>query len=335
MTELDATIGLRQLARAPQQSLWLVAGDPARAELVGPRASAGDAEVEPIEVPVPTTPTTIDVVLHPLTPLPRDLVVAEQADPGWHGSLDGRPLELVRRLQGDALGAGRDHREPDGVASQHVADRRGRPARGARGAPAALAAQAPGGRPGRGGEPGSTCDRSGPVPARAAGRATVAPTRNPADLEPGRCPGRPGPPPRQPGRPGNPGDPARRAIPALRAAPGVRDETGRAGRPRVRRDGGGHGGPGRRPGATLRRLPAGDQHADRLPAAHGRRTGDERAGCPGRGGGAGLGPPRTRRRSVRARPRCGRSARARTSSGWPRRARRSRCARSGARSPPS
>ncbi len=101
VAELDATFGLRQLARAPEQSLWLVTGDPVRAELVDPAEPTKDQVPEtPIEVPVLTSPTTVDVVLHPLTPLPRQLVVAERADPGWRGSLDGVPLPLVPDSQG-------------------------------------------------------------------------------------------------------------------------------------------------------------------------------------------------------------------------------------------
>ena len=101
VTELDATIGLRQLARAPEQSLWLVAGEPTRAELTDRTpVSQGPGGIVPLEVPVLTTPTTIDVVLHPQTQLPRRLVVAEQADPGWQGSLAGRPLDLVADARG-------------------------------------------------------------------------------------------------------------------------------------------------------------------------------------------------------------------------------------------
>ena len=101
VAELDATFGLRQLARAPEQSLWLVAGDPTRAELTDPTKPSKDNQpLAPLEVPVLTTPTTIDVVLHPLTQLPRQLVVAEQADPGWRGSLDGQPLDLVPDARG-------------------------------------------------------------------------------------------------------------------------------------------------------------------------------------------------------------------------------------------
>ncbi len=101
VAELDATFGLRQLARAPEQSLWLVAGDPTRAELTDPTSSSEDSGAsEPLEVPVLTTPTTIDVELHPLTELPRRLVVAEQADAGWQGSLAGRQLDLVPDARG-------------------------------------------------------------------------------------------------------------------------------------------------------------------------------------------------------------------------------------------
>jgi hypothetical protein len=101
VAELDATFGLRQLARAPEQSLWLVAGDPTRAELTDPPSPSEDTQPsEPLEVPVLTTPTTIDVELHPLTELPRRLVVAEQADAGWRGALAGRPLDLVPDARG-------------------------------------------------------------------------------------------------------------------------------------------------------------------------------------------------------------------------------------------
>jgi hypothetical protein len=109
VAELDATFGLRQLARAPEQSLWLVAGDPTRAELTDAGPPSKDNPAQPaLEVPVLTVPTTVDVELHPLTPLPRRLVVAEQADPGWRGTLDGEPLDLVpddRGMLGTAIGA--------------------------------------------------------------------------------------------------------------------------------------------------------------------------------------------------------------------------------------
>jgi hypothetical protein len=101
VAELDATFGLRQLARAPEQSLWLVAGDPTRAELIDAEPRSKDDPAQPVlEVPVLTVPTTVDVELHPLTPLPRRLVVAEQADPGWRGTLDGQPLDLVPDARG-------------------------------------------------------------------------------------------------------------------------------------------------------------------------------------------------------------------------------------------
>ena len=101
VAELDATFGLRQLARAPEQSLWLVAGEPTRAELTDPTAPSKDTKpLPPLEVPVLTVPTTIDVELHPQTPLPRRLVVAEQFDPGWRGSLAGERLDLVPDARG-------------------------------------------------------------------------------------------------------------------------------------------------------------------------------------------------------------------------------------------
>jgi GT2 family glycosyltransferase len=94
VAELDAAIGLRRLATGPEQSLWLVAGQPVRAEL------AGQPQEVDVVVPVRTTPTSVDVVLHPQTRLPRTLLLAESADPGWRGTLADQPLALV----GDARG---------------------------------------------------------------------------------------------------------------------------------------------------------------------------------------------------------------------------------------
>jgi hypothetical protein len=101
VAELDATVGLRQLARAPEQSLWLVAGNSSRAELSVPLdTSSAEGSEAPLEVPVLTSPTTVGVVLHPETDLPRRLVVAERADPGWQGELAGAPLDLVADPRG-------------------------------------------------------------------------------------------------------------------------------------------------------------------------------------------------------------------------------------------
>jgi GT2 family glycosyltransferase len=99
---LDATSGLRRLATSAQQSLWLVSGEPSRAEL-GPANPAASAERgpgedptasgrAPVQVPVETVPTSVHVVLHPLIELPRILGVAEQYDRGWEVTLHGRPL---------------------------------------------------------------------------------------------------------------------------------------------------------------------------------------------------------------------------------------------------
>ena len=101
VAELDATVGLRQLARAPEQSLWLVAGNSSRAELNVPQAAPSEEGGEaPLEVPVLTSPTSVDVVLHPETDLPRRLVVAERSDPGWQGGLAGAPLDLIADPRG-------------------------------------------------------------------------------------------------------------------------------------------------------------------------------------------------------------------------------------------
>lgn len=94
VAELDAAIGLRRLASSADQSLWLVTGDPVRARLTE-TPGAG-----PVDVPILTRPTSIDVVIHPQTPLPRGLVVAEQADPGWSATLDGQAVQLVEDGRG-------------------------------------------------------------------------------------------------------------------------------------------------------------------------------------------------------------------------------------------
>jgi GT2 family glycosyltransferase len=92
--ELDAVIGLRRLASAAEQSLWQVTGQPVRAALVG---GPDDPEVV---VPISTTPTSIDVVLHPLALLPRALELAESADPGWQARSAGADLALSEDAHG-------------------------------------------------------------------------------------------------------------------------------------------------------------------------------------------------------------------------------------------
>jgi GT2 family glycosyltransferase len=94
---LDASPGLRRLATAPAQSLWLVSGQPTRAELIG-RTDDPD-----VVIPITTRPSSVDVVLHPDTLLPRILVLAEQADPGWTGRIEGAPLTLSPDGQGMAV----------------------------------------------------------------------------------------------------------------------------------------------------------------------------------------------------------------------------------------
>jgi hypothetical protein len=91
---LDSAIGLRRLASAADQSLWLVSGQPVRAELVG-RPDDPD-----ILVPITTTPTSVDVVLHPQALLPRTLLLAESADPGWQATSQGQALELDADARG-------------------------------------------------------------------------------------------------------------------------------------------------------------------------------------------------------------------------------------------
>ncbi len=91
---LDASPGLRRLATAPSQSLWLVSGQASRSELIG-RTDDPD-----VVVPITTRPSSVDVVLHPDTLLPRILVLAEQSDPGWTGRIEGTPLTLSADGQG-------------------------------------------------------------------------------------------------------------------------------------------------------------------------------------------------------------------------------------------
>jgi GT2 family glycosyltransferase len=98
VAELDAAVGLRRLASSSTQSLWLVSGQAVRAELTG-RTDDPD-----VVVPVRTRPTTIDVVVHPEALLPRNLAVAEQADPGWGASIDGQALALGADARGMVAG---------------------------------------------------------------------------------------------------------------------------------------------------------------------------------------------------------------------------------------
>jgi hypothetical protein len=101
VAQLDAVIGLRRLAGAADQSLWQVSGQPVRAALAAERPSPEPDVAEPdVVVPITTTPTSVDVVLHPLAVLPRTLQLAESADSGWRAESAGQ--ELV--LRADARG---------------------------------------------------------------------------------------------------------------------------------------------------------------------------------------------------------------------------------------
>lgn len=99
VAELDATTGLRRLASSEDQSLWLVSGDPARALLIADAPGTGDPNgtgqepVAQVGVPVSTVPTSVDVFLHPQLSLPRTLLVAELAHPGWVVTLGGREVD--------------------------------------------------------------------------------------------------------------------------------------------------------------------------------------------------------------------------------------------------
>jgi hypothetical protein len=96
--QLDSAVGLRRLASSPEQSLWLVAGEPVRATLVGRDG------VPEVVVPVTERPTSVDVVLHPEMVLPRALQLAEQTDPGWRAELAGESVELVAGPTGMVTG---------------------------------------------------------------------------------------------------------------------------------------------------------------------------------------------------------------------------------------
>ncbi|MGB8020766.1 MAG: hypothetical protein WCF04_06015, partial [Candidatus Nanopelagicales bacterium] len=94
VAELDAVVGLRRLASSADQSLWVVASGPVRAEL------SGLAAVPDVTVPVATRPTSVDVVLHPQAELPRRLVIAEEAHPGWRAQLDGQAVPMIEDPRG-------------------------------------------------------------------------------------------------------------------------------------------------------------------------------------------------------------------------------------------
>jgi GT2 family glycosyltransferase len=87
--QLDSAVGLRRLASSAEQSLWLVAGEPVRATLVGRDG------VPEVVVPITERPTSFDVVLHPDMVLPRALQLAERTDRGWRAELAGDSLELI------------------------------------------------------------------------------------------------------------------------------------------------------------------------------------------------------------------------------------------------
>ncbi len=89
VSEVDAVPGLRRLASSDEQSLWLVSDDPVRARL-GPAGGSG-----PVDVPVLTSPTSIDVVLHPQTVLPRQLRVAERMSSGWRVTLGDADVAVI------------------------------------------------------------------------------------------------------------------------------------------------------------------------------------------------------------------------------------------------
>jgi GT2 family glycosyltransferase len=98
VADLDAASELRRLSGSPEQSLWLVTGQPARATL------AGRDGTDEVVVPVATSPTTIDVVLHPQIVLPRTLRLAESADPGWRAELAGEVVPLSADDRGMLVG---------------------------------------------------------------------------------------------------------------------------------------------------------------------------------------------------------------------------------------
>jgi hypothetical protein len=86
---LDSTPGLRRLSGHSDDALWLVIQSSARAQLAPGVGQPGTATVM---VPIRTVPTSIDVVTHPQMTVPRELRLAERADPGWQLELDGQRL---------------------------------------------------------------------------------------------------------------------------------------------------------------------------------------------------------------------------------------------------
>jgi hypothetical protein len=95
VAQLDAVIGLRRLASDADQSLWQVSGQPVRAVLADPEPDPqADIDGQGVVVPITTTPTSIDVVVHPQAVLPRTLLLAESADPNWRAESAGQALVL-------------------------------------------------------------------------------------------------------------------------------------------------------------------------------------------------------------------------------------------------
>ncbi|NMR20889.1 glycosyltransferase [Cellulomonas fimi] len=97
---LDATAGLERITENESGVIWRVSpplgavpgatSAPAWARLVSP-ATGGSA---PDEVPVAAERLAVDTDV-PAGDSGRLLVLAERAEPGWHASLDGRPLRSV------------------------------------------------------------------------------------------------------------------------------------------------------------------------------------------------------------------------------------------------
>ena len=53
-------------------------------------------------IPVETTPSSVEVVLHPLIALPRTLLLAEMDDPGWQVLVNGDEVSTHRDVRGMA-----------------------------------------------------------------------------------------------------------------------------------------------------------------------------------------------------------------------------------------
>jgi GT2 family glycosyltransferase len=91
---LDATPGLSRLSQDDGSALWRVDREVSRISVVSGDRGEAAAGGEAAPVPVAAEPVEAHTTLKP-GPAGRVLRVADAADPGWHATLDGRPLDPV------------------------------------------------------------------------------------------------------------------------------------------------------------------------------------------------------------------------------------------------